>query len=262
MRSRFVAIFSYLVVLGAGVLFYLLLMFFMDNYISGESSAKNGSQSLTVAEAMTKNATSPTQEPSLSKAIEEMFRLQNTQTPSDLPTVTPLEPTQNAPKNAESTEAKPSKTAQDSQIITPKGGNYRVKVTVVNIRELPDINANIIRKAAKDESLTITDSKDNWGALEGGGFVSMSFVEKLEPAASIAQHNESQNDESLAEQNAKKYIVKGRVLNVREFPNTAARILRQIAQNEHLAIVDISENWGRLQGGGFVSMDFVQKHID
>lgn len=253
MYVKFIAILSYLLVIGIGALFYLLMAFLLENLV--EDEAKNNAV-LKHEYAHLKSAAEAKQ------PLEEFIASNPIEVAIDPPKAKEQGAKTSPPNSGESShesgsESKPKSNPGANLAANPsepkiqnkpeKAQIYSVKTGILNVRELPSTEAKIIRKYAQGDNILIAASKDNWGALKDGGFVSMDFIEK----------NPDENAKIASSFGVKIYVVQSRILNVRESPDRAARVLQKLAQNESVVIAEINGEWGRLMDGGWVSMGLV-----
>lgn len=119
---------------------------------------------------------------------------------------------------------------------------YIVASNIANIRENPTTKSNIFKRLQKGDKVDIikihNQNSNLWGELKEGGFVYMELLE--------------------INKSAKAYIVQADILNVREQPNLQAKIIKKIPQYQTIYIKNVAQDWGELADSGFVYMELVK----
>ena len=132
--------------------------------------------------------------------------------------------------------------------------NYQVKVTAttLNIHSGPGTNYDRVSSLKKDSIVTIIMEQNGWGQLQGGGWISLTYVEKA-----TTQATTTPADSTAANYKARVIV---NTLNVRKGPGTNYPIIASIKKGGVYTIVEETNGWGKLKSGvGYVSLKYMQK---
>ena len=138
---------------------------------------------------------------------------------------------------------------------TPVANTVKVMTngSLLNVREAPNLSAKVVGQLAKGSILPTSGNTENgWVELARGGWVSSSWVR----ASALPN---SGGGGGSAPSNLMTVSTNRSLLNVREQPNTSARIVAQLAKGSKLPTTgNTSDGWIELVGGGWVASQWMK----
>lgn len=226
---------------------FVLLLTFVVYYFAFEFFKKqnNAQTPISQEESMqiTQDSNQDVQSPQDSAQVAQT-ELENTQTTQE---VAPLPESQ--PANLEFPESKPI--------------YLTTNVRSLNIRKTPNANAAVVGKFTANARFIKLDEQDGWALIGDStsanpvGWVLQSFTQEvkkemeqevaqnIEPA--MASKIESKDTNNVESQNLSLYASKVPSLNIRENPNTEARILGKLTPNDSVIILAENGIWVKIQ---------------
>ena len=144
----------------------------------------------------------------------------------------------------------PEKPATPDEPTTETTGTvYTVTGTNVNLRKGAGTDYAVVGTATKGDKITIVKTKNNWGKLDNGSWICMDYVKK----AGSDSGSSSNTDASGT------YTVTGDQVNLRSGAGTGNAVVGSVAKGDTVTIVAVSNGWGKLDSGAWISMDYVKK---
>ncbi|MDG2617156.1 SH3 domain-containing protein [Thermoleptolyngbya sichuanensis XZ-Cy5] len=129
-------------------------------------------------------------------------------------------------------------------------GNYFVSTNggTLLVRNGPGTGFAVIDELFNGTSVTIVEVSGGWGRLSSGGWVSMDWLSAGGSGGGGGGGGGTGN-----------YFVStnGGTLLVRNGPGTGFAVIDELFNGTSVTIVEVSGGWGRLSGGGWVSMDWL-----
>ena len=136
-----------------------------------------------------------------------------------------------------------------------------VTASALNVRSTPATGSvvNVLRKGA---SVTITAEQDGWGKLEGGGWVSLTYISKSSDSGATGGDPGSSGGTGSTGSTQPASIsgtITASALNVRETPGTG-RVVSTLYRGSTVTVTETttvgSTTWGKT-ASGWISMDYV-----
>ena len=127
----------------------------------------------------------------------------------------------------------------------------------VNVRDIPDLEGEIVGKLYDDSVGTFIEETDGWYKISSGsttGYVKAEYCVTGEDAIELAKKVGTR----LA-------YVETTTLNVRKEPSIDAKILTQVPYDDDLVVLEEMGDWIKVttnEGDGYVSSEFVKLHTE
>lgn len=225
---------------------FVLLLTFVIYYFAFELFKKQNSAQTPISQEesmqITQDSNQDVQSPQDSMQVTQT-ELENTQTTQEV-----APPLESQPANLESPESK-------TIYLT-------TNVRSLNIRKTPNANAAVVGKFTAHARFIKLDEQDGWALIGDStsanpvGWVLQSFTKEVkeEMQQEVAQiestmesKTESKDTNNVESQNLNLYTSKVPSLNIRENPNTEARILGKLTPNDSVIILAENGIWVKIQ---------------
>ena len=137
---------------------------------------------------------------------------------------------------------------------TPVSYEGKVTASILNVRNAP-VDGGILAFLSNGDTVTIVAERDGWGKITTGGWVSLTYIKKIE--ASTGGTTGGTTTEPGTATSYEGTVTASR-LNVRNAPETGS-ILKVLANGAKVTIVEEKNGWGKLSSGGWVSLTYIKK---
>ncbi|MBQ9015826.1 MAG: InlB B-repeat-containing protein [Firmicutes bacterium] len=148
----------------------------------------------------------------------------------------------------------------------------KVKTTSgLNKRSGPGTDYDVIGYVEEGKTVSIAKTKDGWGKLKGGGWISMSYTKKVassdsnkskkETKATTVKKTEKKTESKSAEKNTKTFKVEvtaGGGVNARTGPSKKKDIATSYEKGTTLNIYKVKKGWGKLKSGNWVMLKYTK----
>lgn len=131
------------------------------------------------------------------------------------------------------------------------GTVYVVTGTSVNLRKGAGTNYAVVGTVVKGDKVTVVATKNNWGKLDSGSWICMDYVKKADSGSSSSGGSDTTT--------AGTYIVTGTNVNLRSGAGTSNAVVGSVSKGDTVTIVATNGNWGKLDSGAWICMDFVKQ---
>ena len=156
---------------------------------------------------------------------------------------------------------------KDGEVVKPpttpteKTTTYKVKATVLNVRNAANTSGKILGTIKKDEKVQVVKIEGKWATIQyksGIGYVSSEFITKegevVKPPTKPVEVNTALTV----------YKVSADVLNIRSASSTTSTVMGTLKQNDQIEVLRFEKGkWGVISRGknivGYVSLDHVMK---
>ena len=150
-------------------------------------------------------------------------------------------------------ETKPEDTKDTNKDTSTKG--VITASPSLNIRKTANATADIVGTYAKNDVVTILETKNGWGRTSKG-WISMKYVNT---SGSTTNNNTNKDtDKNTGTADGATYFVTGSELNIRSTASTTGNIQGQYKRGDAIKVLETKNGWGRTDKG-WVSMDYVYK---
>ena len=141
----------------------------------------------------------------------------------------------------------------------------RVKTTSgVNKRSGPGTDYDVIGYVDEGKTVSIVKTKNGWGKLKNGGWISMSFTKKVSGSTSDSKtKKKKKKDKSDPVDTNDSSVFKVRVtseegVNARTGPSKSEDVAASYEKGRALNIYKVKNGWGRLKNGGWILLKYTK----
>jgi len=126
-----------------------------------------------------------------------------------------------------------------------------VTASALNVRSLPSTDSDIVGQLINGESVTITETTNNWHKILYNGTVAYVSADHI---STIFNGNISVTN------NATTGVISADFLNVRSYPSSDSSVIGMLTYGETVNIIETANNWHKISYNGsyaYISADYV-----
>lgn len=136
---------------------------------------------------------------------------------------------------------KPPITNKDSYVVTVKVSDF------LNVRSKPNTSSSILTTLKNGTKVTIVQTSGNWGKRKQGGWICLDYTVKGNTSGNVIT-------------SYKVTVATPSGLNIRQSATTSSPIIGGLTNGTTVTIVQTSGNWGKIDGSGWICLDYTVKN--